>query len=195
MDDYRISMTLTEFEALSIHQDYLISSYWDPLIDANPKLMSEDFGNEAFLAIVTPGQRLFLLLGVFDGQVCNGGITQFFWNCQGTIFPVRDALEELGESDVLKRYEKALDALAGKQGRWQALRAEWARLAPGDEAWGSFRQSYELLDLDWFNQDYFNKWGYDAEGKWVMVREGLKEPFARRLVAFVKARPMDFITG
>jgi hypothetical protein len=188
-------MTRAEFEAIPINPDHVISSLWDPLIDANPRLLAEDFGDAQFLAKVTPGMRLFLVLGVFDGQVCNGGITQFFWNCRTTIFTVRDAMEELGEGELLGPYERALEAVAGNGVRWQELREEWAQSTSGAEAWEPFRRSYELLDLAWFDRAYFDEYGHNTDGKWTVIREGLCGPFARRLVEFVKSRPDEFITG
>jgi hypothetical protein len=194
VDDYRTPMTRDEFAALSIDPEHPISSLWDPLIDANPRLMAEDFGDAAFLAKVTPGMRLFLVLGVFDGQVCNGGITQFFWNCRATIFAVQNALNELGEMELLAYYDRALDALAGNRTRWQELRAEYARSAPSADAWQAFRRSYDLLDLSWFDKAYFPERGFNAVGEWVVLREGLSGPFSLRLVEYVRARPGDFIT-
>jgi len=37
--------------------------------------------------------------------------------------------------------------------------------------------------------------GYNDRREWVKLEEGLQEPFLRRLAAWVKAHPEEFITG
>ncbi|WP_171474710.1 DMP19 family protein [Frigoriglobus tundricola] len=195
MDDYRMAMTRATFDAIPIDPMNAIGSLWDRVIDANPRLMTEDFGDANFLAKVTPSLRLFLVLGVFDGQVSNGGIVQFFWNCPGTIFAVRGALAELGELELLGLYDRAVTALVGNGESWESLRTQGAELAPNDAAWEPFQKSYDLLDLGWFDKAYFDTWGHNSVNEWVVLSEGLSRRFAQNLVSYVRTRPGDFISG
>src|SRR5262249_19857990 len=142
---------------------------------------------------LTPGQRLFQVLARFDGQVCNGGITQFFWNYPEHIAHVGDALQVLGEVELFEAYSKAVASLVGKERDWVQLRKEAFR-TPARPDWEPFQKSYELLDLSWFDGAYYDRWGYDAAGQWVKLGEGFKVPFLRRLAAYVKAHPEEFIT-
>ena len=70
-----------------------------------------------------------------------------------------------------------------------------ALAVPGDDAWEPFQKSYDLLEVGWFDKAYFGERGYNTAGEWVVIREGLSGPFSKRLVAFVKSRPDQFITG
>ncbi len=182
-------MTRAEFDAISPRPEYPIDAYCEPLIDCNPHNLYEEPPES-----LTRGQRLFLALGSFDSQVCNGGITQFFWNRPGGIPEVEQALQELNEVELRTLYVRAVNTLVGKEVDWAHLRAAAYRDASNPD-WDPFQQGYELLNLDWFDTAYYDRWGYDANGKWVMLGEGLKLPFLRRLAAWVKAHPAEFITG
>jgi hypothetical protein len=187
--DYRAPMTRVEFDAISPRAEYPIDAYWEPLIDCNPHNLYE-LPPES----LTRGQRLFMSLGVFDSQVCNGGITQFFWNRPESVADVEEALRELGEADLLAHYSRAVETVIGKQADWVKLR-EAAYSDSKTPDWEPFRQSYELLDLDWFEKAYFDRRRFDEQERPVILQEGLQSPFIRRLAAWVKAHPEEFITG
>lgn len=106
---------------------------------------------------LTPGQRILYALTALDGQVRNGGVTQFFWNCPDLIFPACDAMAALGYSEFSAAYEQALERLLGQKDRWIDLRDQ-SRANPAD-FWGSFQATYDLLDLDWFDDAYFKQYG------------------------------------
>ena len=71
---------------------------------------------------LTQGQRVLYSLATLDGQVKNGGITQFFWNCPDLVFPASDALAALSYSELSVAYEKALERLIGSKDQWLELR-------------------------------------------------------------------------
>jgi hypothetical protein len=71
---------------------------------------------------LTHGQRILYSLGALDGQVKNGGVTQFFWNCSDLIFPANDALAAVDYSELSAAFEKALKSLIGKKDKWVELR-------------------------------------------------------------------------
>jgi hypothetical protein len=120
---------------------------------------------------------------MFDGQVSNGGITQFFWNCQDHILEVFDAIRELGPSRLVNLYAKAFKKLVAKMDRWHELRAQWCQ----EPKWEAFEQTYDLLKLEWFEKAYFNYQG------WFRIRPGLQHTLLSRLVDFVKSNKAEFV--
>lgn len=199
--DYRVDMTLDQFTAITIHAEDPIDEYYVTLIDGNMKFSAvreeypRTFEDIRLIPQLTTGQQTLILLGVFDGQVCNGGITQFLWNYPEFIFPVRDAIERLcGESAILAHYDIALNELGEKYGGWEALRDEF-RAAGANPDWETFRKSYDLLDLAWFEKAYFDRRGYNDRQEWVVQERGVKHPFMTRLADYVRTHPTEFITG
>jgi hypothetical protein len=190
--DYRAKLTKEELDRIPTDNQWDPSfGYFDKLFLTNAKLPKERWTVE-FLETLTKGQQIFVLLASFDGQVKNGGITQFLWNCPDEIFPVRDAIEYLGEKKLLENYERALENLLGKKESWLALR-EQCYQAPKNPKWESFQATYDLLDLSWFDDAYFDKCGYDSENQWVVQGDGLHRSLAGKLIAYVKDRPEEFI--
>lgn len=196
--DFRAKMSQVDFAAISCDDNYPLDDYFAKLVDGNEKFRNiyEEFprGYEDIELIrqLTPGQQLVILLGVLDGQICNGGITQFFWNYPEYLFDVRDAIERLGDSTVLTNYEKALESLVGKKDRWFQLRKECYGNKDGP-SWESFRQTYELLDLGWFDEAYFDKRGYNDKKEWVSLERGLKHRFLHRLAEYIRCHCSEFI--
>jgi hypothetical protein len=196
--DFRAKLTPTDFAAIPFDQEQPIDNYYAELIDGNQLFrgIQKDYprGYEDIQLIrkLTSGQQLLILLGVLDGQICNGGITQFFWNYPEYAFDVRDAIDRLRDVAMLTNYERALEALVGNRGRWFELREECYR-AEGSPAWESFRQSYDLLDLRWFDEAYFDKRGYNDEKEWVTLARGLQYPFLHRLAEYVRSHRSEII--
>lgn len=63
----------------------------------------------AFLEQLTPGQQAFLLTMFFEGEVCNGGFCQFFFNSTGDFaHEIASALRYLGAHDHLQLLEQAM---------------------------------------------------------------------------------------
>lgn len=58
---------------------------------------------------------------------------------------------------------------------------------------GSFRQSYDLLDLGWFDDVYFDKRGYDDKSEWARLKRGLQHSFLHRLAEYVRTHRPEFI--
>ncbi len=190
--DYRCVLSAADFDAIPVDDDYPIDGYYEALIDRNERLHHRFFEDAKHLKELTTGQRLLIQLGAFDSQVKNGGITQYFWNCPDSIFDVADWLEYLGLPELQANYERALEALVGKKERWLALREEWA--AGGDNpSWESFRQTYDLLDLGWFEGTYFDKRGYNERGEWVRQSKGLHHVLLTRLAEYIREHRAEFI--
>lgn len=106
---------------------------------------------------LTPGQRIIYSLAALDGQVKNGGITQFFWNCPDLIFAASDALASLSCNELSGSYENALKSLIANKSMWLDLRKQSSvELA---SFWEPFQATYDLLDLNWFDDAYFKQYG------------------------------------
>lgn len=123
---------------------------------------------------LTQGQRILYALAAMDGQVSNGGITQFFWNCPDLIFPASEALAAIQYSELSAAFEKALESLIGKRDRWLELRKQSS--SDPSNFWEPFQATYDLLDLSWFDDAYFQDYGPRLIGLLVQhVRENNAE--------------------
>src|SRR5262249_15704116 len=106
---------------------------------------------------LTQGQRILYSLAALAGQVKNGGITQFFLNWSDLIIPARDALSALDCSELSAAFENALKSLIGNKDKWVDLRNRSSNNP--EEFWEPFQATYDLLDLDWFDDAYFEQFG------------------------------------
>ena len=104
--------------------------------------------NTLFPIYPAAGRALFVVL-IFDMEIQNGGLAQFFWNCgesYARLLP--DALRTMGMTDVADLYENfisdnniTLDIIASYRER-----------APG------FVECYEWYDYDTFEEPYMRIW-------------------------------------
>lgn len=143
--------------------EWIFTGFCERLIDNNEKL--QEFLRQFVGRLdapecwnqLTQGQRILCSLAALDGEVRNGGITQFFWNCPDMIFPAGESLTALNCSDLSINYEEAVDSLVGNQESWLELRKK----ASDDPAnfWEPFQSTYDLLDLNWFDDAYFEQFG------------------------------------
>jgi hypothetical protein len=190
--DRRRMMSAAEFAAICAEDEYPIEGYFEALIDRNEWLGHEVYEQPEWFKELTAGQRMLIQIHIFDGQVKNGGITQFFWNCAESIFDVSDWIEQLGLPELQTNYDRALEALVGKKDKWLALRAEWSN-APDNPRWETFQQTYELLDIGWFDDAYFDKCGYNERKEWVVQSRGLGHALLTRLAEHIRAHRAEFI--
>src|SRR5262245_24239980 len=135
--DRRRVMSVTDFDAIPSDDEYPIDGLYEALIDRNEQIGHEVYEQPERFKELTAGQRMLIQLGTFDGQVKNGGITQFFWNFPESIFDVADWIEALGLPALQANYDRALEALVGKKDQWLALRTEWCK-GRDDPKWESF---------------------------------------------------------
>jgi hypothetical protein len=184
--DRRRIMAAEQFGTIPVSDDYPAYSQYEALIVSNERISDEVFGPKWFKEL-TSGQRMLIQLVGFDGQVRNGGITQFFWNRTESVFEVAEWLERLEVTELQSNYGRALEALAGKKSRWRDLRAEFA--------WETFCQTYKLLDLGWFDDAYYDDRGFDEQNEWVVHARGLGRAMLTRLVEYVRTHPTEFISG
>jgi hypothetical protein len=160
--------------------EWIFAGYCERLLDKNEKLQEllhqfvGRFDRPDCWTCLTQGQRILYSLAALDGQVKNGGITQFFWNYPDLIVPASGALVALGYSDLLAAFEKALESLIGKKEAWLELRKQ----SSSDPAsfWEPFQASYNLLELTWFDDAYFEEYGPTLTGLLVeYVKEHKRE--------------------
>ena len=184
--DRRCVMTAAQFDAIPVSDGYPAYGHYESLISNNERITDEVFGPKWFEEL-TAGQRMLIQLVGFDGQVRNGGITQFFWNRTESVPEVADWLERLAVPELQANYARAVEALTGKKSRWRALRAVFA--------WGTFRQTYKLLDLGWFDDAYYGNGRFNERNEWVVHARGLGHAMLTRLVEYIRTHPAEFITG
>jgi hypothetical protein len=144
-------------------RDWIFGGYCEKLLYKNEKLseMLQQFlgrlDDPGCWNRLTQGQRILYSLAALNGQVKNGGISQFFWNCPDLIFPTSDALAALNYSELSTAYEKALESLIGNKDKWVALRNQSGN--DPESFWEPFQATYDLLDLNWFDDAYFEQYG------------------------------------
>jgi len=162
---------------------WIMSGYYHKLIGKNTRLADlltkyvNRMDEPNIRDSLTTGQRILNALTALDGQVNNGGISQFFWNCPDLIFEARDASLSLRLTELHDLYQKAVQRLLAKLDGWIELRKQWI-MNPADAKWDAFADSYELLQLDWFTDTYFTRLG-------ALLR--------RTLVDYVKSHKYEFI--
>src|SRR6185503_16724055 len=105
----------------------VVYNWFDRLIMQNPKLADKSVPVDVqFLKSLTRGQELLILYILFDREMMNGGIAQFFCNNPHHIIEFRHALLEIDpERSLLTNYDAALKALGDNNSRWAALKQAW----------------------------------------------------------------------
>lgn len=198
LSDYRSRITAEAFDGIPPNEEFPIDGYYDALVRRNEKFyelrgeFTAGYEDITFVKQLTRGQQLLLLLGIFDGQVKKGGFTQFVWNYPGYIFPVRDAIAYLGQSELLANYDKAIESLAGKKELWLELRKEWRRAGENPQ-WETFQRTGEILDFSWFDDAYNDQYGRNSEGQWVVLSPGLNSMLLTKLARYIRANKDEFI--
>jgi len=92
-------------------------------------------------------------LGAFVGQVGNGGISQFCFNCTPVIrTAVLDAMQQLGANEILKRAQPIINIRESNQ-TLQLMREE-------TESWDDFR---EFCDEMGDETEEFDNWFFDGQ--------------------------------
>ena len=180
--DYRRVMSLSEFDRLAINEEYPIVSYYEALIGENDRLGREGYVQSERFQDLSDGQRMLIQIAEFDGQLKNGGITQFFWNFAENMPGVSRCIELLGQSELLAHYHRACETLTSNQSRWSKLRVE-----------DNYEEACNLLDLEWFDGLYFDGYGYNEQGEWGLRSIGLQHGLALQVVDYIRDHTNEFI--
>ena len=102
-----------------------------------------------------PAQEILTLIYRFDSEIMCGAVAQFCWNSPFEMEGVEKAIKKLGQSDLLKLYDKLEDSLNAKEVEWAELWNKGHSIpGVGVECFCKFRA---LLNLRWFDRDYLTK--------------------------------------
>jgi len=80
-------------------------------------------------------EKIYFAVGLLDGEVCNGGLDQFFWNSSGDYCQIAlEGLDEIGAQHSLEILAEATTMIFGRAGaptdrrkRWQVLNSKTKR--------------------------------------------------------------------
>lgn len=121
---------------------------------------------------LTATQRALNNINLMDGQICNGGLVQLFFNYHDAIEEVVTAVNTLEWSELTGRFEdKYAEAFIrpGNAGSFEGLNAEFqkkARKRPWKEAAKAFKAA-----VDEFDFEDFDDWYYEDETRAELVRQ------------------------
>jgi Domain of unknown function (DUF4375) len=163
--------------------EYIFHAYCEKLFYANASLQNildkivHAPDDPRLWQPITQGQAILFSVEALDAQVNNGGLPQFFWNCSELIFALSDALKVIKATQLLKLYERAVDELIGNKKKWVKLYNQ-AYEDSSNPNWEPFQKSYDLLNIEWFDDAYFAKQG---------------PALLKRVVKYVKSHSEEFI--
>jgi len=81
---------------------------YNPLIELWRSIADRVYKTQTGLAGLHPDERLYFAVGIFDGEINNGGFDQFFWNSSGDMYQdVIDGLQRLNAFESLRLLEQA----------------------------------------------------------------------------------------
>jgi hypothetical protein len=193
--DTRADVSISDLSSSWSGSDELEDRFYElaaVLLEYNPYCPDTPDDPEMFAALAL-GQRCLHCVTTFDCQVKNGGINQFFWNHPGFIFPMLQAAQTFDPDHTAVSYEKALAELVGGQDKWLELRGTWPE---GDEPdVEAYLKSVELLDLEWFDDEYLGDWDDGPEGGKIKVALSLEDHLLTGAVEYVRDHPEEFIRG
>jgi hypothetical protein len=197
-EEYRIEMTSEEFSRLRFETndrfDGILpdrfAAYYVYFFLENKKanrLSIKDIRDK-----LSNGLKLLIFASIFEAEVSNGGITQFFWNYPEMIVDIYELFEILGEVELRDNYETACENLTGNEDNWRNLR-EMAHRDEKDSKWAPFAESYDLLDLGWFDDLYSAKYERESNGEYILKRPGLRTNMLEAIADYVESHPDEFI--
>lgn len=129
---------------------------------------------------LTKEEKIYFSVNVFDREVCNGGMDQFFWNSSGNFYAeVIEGLQLLNAENSLLLLKQAAKILFGEINppkdrslRWQALKEHSESLDSTNPDW-----SNELEKID--NKYYTDPDSLDELLTKFAEINGLVQPFKK----------------
>lgn len=117
---------------------------------------------EKTFAGLNPTQRLLYAIGAFDGEVNNGGISKFFYDCRPILWDAaRDVFKRLQMGDLLVAYDKFYR-------RRRAIKSlDWIRRKVwGWDKYRDYHAQYETSqELNEFDSSYYRKFKLTLDDK------------------------------
>jgi hypothetical protein len=190
-EDYRVAMTGEEFSQISNDADDPFYEYYIKFYAENERITR--LSSHELREKLPKGLQLLVFVTIFDGQVCNGGISQFFWNCPDLIADVCDVFVDLDQNELRREYETACETLLGKKENWIKLREEAYRDETNPD-WSSFAKTYDLLDLSWFDEKYWETYDRDSPGLKV-TKLGMRTHLLKAMADYVQTHRDDYIVS
>lgn len=91
-------------------------------------------------------QKTFYAFLAFDGDVTNGGIWQFLFNCPQLSLAALEALEQIGARQLAANYQKTLEELGGQADTIAKLRRRFEdQNLSTTKRWAAFVQGYDTV--------------------------------------------------
>ena len=129
--------------------------YMYRLFDTLPEL-SGRLPNPEFFNSLNREQKIFYCLLVFNGDVDNGGVSQFFFNKPEFAFAVLETFEALQMTKLKNDYEKCLNEFIGTSNSYAKRKAifsdpslEW------EKRWKAFTNGYDDIKSAEKLEDYY----------------------------------------
>lgn len=155
----------------SIPDEQLINTVWTHLIEKKPEMQSE----VDFLASLPQEARWLHLIEILDGEVCNAGFNQYFFNTEGAY--TAETVEALHKMCGPKHAEPLENAM-----RFLEQHAETVK-----ESGGKKRKIQEMLDVIGDAYDDLDFGDFDADWK------RLEKPRQLQMVRFLRAKGKAFV--
>lgn len=138
--------------------------YMYQLFDTLPGIAGKTGSDRIFFTNLTRGQKMFYSLLVFNGEVDNGGVYQFFFNRPEFSFAVLETFEELKLNKLKSDYEKCLNEFIGTKDSYSIRKQlfndtnkDWSK------RWKSFTDGYETVQSGKIIEDYYYNDGFKKE--------------------------------
>lgn len=163
--------------------EYGLLELYDHFLVDNPGVENP----EAAWKRMTTGQRHLARIAVFDMEIKNGGVEQYFWNHPNTIFDIYDSLVAVGAVETAGEYSALLDRFTEVGESWLDLRARFT--GGTSEDLELFIESREVLDTDDFDDAYSGEW----DGAGTKVSPGLGDTLCAAMVEYLEAKPGEFV--
>ena len=142
--------------------DNRLGEYMYKLHDSLSDLAKGQFSSDKdFFEKLTRGQKVFYSFLIFNGEVDNGGVYQFFFNRPEFCFAIYDSLEVLGLYELKNDYSRCLDEFLSEPNSFNQRKViflhknhDWAK------RWNSFTEGYSEIKSAETIENYYYKVPY-----------------------------------
>lgn len=168
-----------ELVCLSIHEDGDINVV-DHLIWGNPGVNPNLPSPHPDFNLMNRSQQAVAAFAELQGQVLNGGLSQYLFNCANQVGVLLEAAPLMEWPDFERAVDQAFEGLdSDLAGKLVEAREVWNEEPEFEDRWAGFRTWAEQFD-----DDAFNNWFYDHQ-----------EEFVQRLLQMVWRQRSELTTG